>query len=52
MFYQSCFGLSHQTAAVDLRERFAIPESALPEALARQKTMPGLCPPEWLLLFE
>ena len=37
-----CFGLSHQTAAVDVRERFAIPESALPEALARLKTMPGL----------
>jgi len=37
-----CFGLSHQTAAVDVRERFAIPESALPEALARVKRMPGL----------
>src|SRR5260370_7109341 len=37
-----CFGLSHQTAAVDVRERFAMPESALPEALARLKTMPGL----------
>jgi hypothetical protein len=37
-----CFGLSHQTAAMDVRERFAIPESALPEALARLKTMPGL----------
>jgi len=37
-----CFGLSHQTAAADMRERFAIPESALPEALARLKTMPGL----------
>jgi glutamyl-tRNA reductase len=37
-----CFGLSHQTAAVDVRERFAIPESALPEALGRLKTMPGL----------
>jgi glutamyl-tRNA reductase len=37
-----CFGLSHETAAVDVRERFAIPESALPEALARLKTMPGL----------
>jgi glutamyl-tRNA reductase len=36
------FGLSHQTAAVDVRERFAIPESALPEALARLKRMPGL----------
>jgi glutamyl-tRNA reductase len=37
-----CFGLSHQTAAVEVRERFAIPESALPEALGRLKTMPGL----------
>jgi glutamyl-tRNA reductase len=37
-----CFGLSHQTAAVDIRERFAIPDSALPEALERLKTMPGL----------
>src|SRR3981189_384824 len=37
-----CFGLSHQTAAVDVRERFAIPESTLPEALARLKRMPGL----------
>src|SRR6201998_3378382 len=37
-----CFGLSHQTAPVEVRERFAISESALPEALARLKTMPGL----------
>jgi glutamyl-tRNA reductase len=37
-----CFGLSHQTAAVDVRERFAILESTLPEALGRLKTMPGL----------
>jgi glutamyl-tRNA reductase len=37
-----CFGLSHQTAAVDVRERFAIPESALPEALGRLKMIPGL----------
>src|SRR5260370_2219255 len=37
-----CFGVSHQTAPVDVRERFAIPGSALPEALARLKTMPGL----------
>ena len=36
------FGLSHQTAAVDVRERFAIPEAALPGALARLKTLPGL----------
>jgi glutamyl-tRNA reductase len=34
-----CFGLSHQTAAVDIRERFAIPEFALPEALARLRGM-------------
>src|SRR6201997_4368788 len=37
-----CFGLSHQTAAVDVRERFAIPVSALPEALAQLKTIPGV----------
>src|SRR5258708_38600451 len=37
-----CLGLSDQTAAVEVRERFAIPESALPDALARLKTMSGL----------
>ena len=37
-----CFGLTHQTAAVDVRERFVIPESALPDALLRLKSMPGL----------
>ena len=37
-----CFGLSHQTAAVDVREKFVIPESALPDALMRLKSMPGL----------
>src|ERR1700751_4194911 len=37
-----CFGFSHQTAVVDVLERFAISESALPEALARLKRMPGL----------
>jgi glutamyl-tRNA reductase len=36
-----CLGVSHRTAAVDVRERFAVPASALPEALARLKTMPG-----------
>ena len=36
-----CFGVSHQTAGVDVRERFAISESALPEALARQFTALG-----------
>jgi glutamyl-tRNA reductase len=37
-----CFGLSHQTAAMDVRDRFAITESALPAALARLKRMRGL----------
>jgi glutamyl-tRNA reductase len=37
-----CFGLSHRTAAVDVRERFAIPISALPEALAQLKAIPGV----------
>jgi glutamyl-tRNA reductase len=37
-----CFGLSHRTAPVDVRERFAISVSALPEALAQLKTMPGV----------
>lgn len=31
----TCFGLSHQTAALEVREKFALPELALPEALAR-----------------
>jgi glutamyl-tRNA reductase len=30
-----CFGLSHQTAAVDIRERFAVPNTALPDSLRR-----------------
>jgi glutamyl-tRNA reductase len=34
-----CFGLSYQTAALEVRERFAFPESALPEALARLTTV-------------
>jgi glutamyl-tRNA reductase len=37
-----CFGLSHRTAAVDVRERFAIPVSGLPGALAQLKTIPGV----------
>jgi glutamyl-tRNA reductase len=37
-----CFGLSHQTAAVDVRKRFVIPGPALPDALMRLKSMPGL----------
>jgi glutamyl-tRNA reductase len=30
-----CFGISHQTANVEVRERFAIPESALIDSLGR-----------------
>ena len=37
-----CFGLSHQTAALGVRERFALPELALPEALARLTTVPDV----------
>jgi glutamyl-tRNA reductase len=37
-----CFGLSHRTAGVDVRERFAIPQSALAEALVQLKTVPGV----------
>jgi glutamyl-tRNA reductase len=37
-----CFGLSHQTAAVDVRKRFVIPGPPLPDALMRLKSMPGL----------
>jgi glutamyl-tRNA reductase len=35
-----CFGVSHRTAALDVRERFAIPVTALPEALAQLKMIP------------
>jgi glutamyl-tRNA reductase len=37
-----CFGLTHQTAPLDVRERFTIPNVGLPEALARLKIMPGV----------
>jgi succinate dehydrogenase/fumarate reductase flavoprotein subunit len=37
-----CFGLTHKTAAVDVRERFVIPELALPEALTRLKTLQSM----------
>ncbi len=30
-----CFGISHQTANVEVRERFAIPDSALADSLTR-----------------
>jgi len=35
-------GLNHRTAPVELRERFAVSESCLPEALARLKRWPGI----------
>jgi glutamyl-tRNA reductase len=37
-----CFGLSHQMAALEVRERFAFPELALPEALAGLTTVPDV----------
>jgi glutamyl-tRNA reductase len=37
-----CFGLSHRTAGVEVRERFAIPQSALAEALGQLKTVRGV----------
>jgi glutamyl-tRNA reductase len=35
-------GLNHRTASVELRERLAVPESRLPEAVARLKEWPGV----------
>jgi len=35
-------GVNHKTAPVEVRERFAIPEARLPEALARLTAMPGV----------
>src|SRR5205809_2288345 len=35
-------GLNHRTAPVELRERFAVSESRLPEALAQLKRWPGI----------
>ena len=37
-----CFGLSHRTAGVEVRERLAVPVSGLPRALAQLKTIPGV----------
>src|SRR5690348_8176994 len=34
-----CFGISHQTANVEVRERFAIPDSALADSLSRLAQM-------------
>jgi glutamyl-tRNA reductase len=35
-------GLNHRTATVELRERLAVPEARLPEALAKLKLWPGV----------
>src|SRR5207247_8651939 len=35
-------GLNHRTAPVELRERFAVSDSRLPEALVRLKRWPGI----------
>jgi glutamyl-tRNA reductase len=37
-----CFGISHQTANVDVRERFAIPDSALADSLVRLARIPSV----------
>ena len=37
-----CLGLSHHTAPVELRERFAIPDGLLPEAAAELARAPGV----------
>jgi glutamyl-tRNA reductase len=38
----SLLGLNHKTAPVEVRERFAIPESRLPEAMRRLAAAPGV----------
>lgn len=37
-----CFGISHQTANVEVRERFAIPDSALADSLTRLAQISGI----------
>jgi glutamyl-tRNA reductase len=37
-----CFGVSHQTANVEVRERFAIPDSALADSLTRLAQISGI----------
>lgn len=37
-----CFGISHQTANVEVRERFAVPDSALADSLARLAQVPSV----------
>jgi glutamyl-tRNA reductase len=37
-----CFGISHQTANVEVRERFAVPDFALAESLVRLAKIPSI----------
>ncbi|MBV9297589.1 MAG: glutamyl-tRNA reductase [Verrucomicrobia bacterium] len=37
-----CFGISHQTANVEVRERFAVPDSALADSLTRLSQVPSV----------
>lgn len=37
-----CLGVSHQTASVEVRERFAVPDTDLPLAMARLGALPGI----------
>ncbi len=37
-----CFGLSHRTASVGVRERFAVPDASLETALHRLRGVPGV----------
>ncbi len=37
-----CFGLSHRTAGVELRERFAVTPGALPATVDRLRALPGV----------
>ena len=37
-----CFGLSHQIAPVDIRERFVVPNAALPDSLRRLTRVSGV----------
>jgi glutamyl-tRNA reductase len=37
-----CLGLSHQSANVSVRERFAVPDALLAEGLQRLRTVPGV----------
>lgn len=43
-----CIGLSHRTASVDVRERFALTADAIPAALARLRAQPGVTEGVWL----